>query len=339
MDTMVRARSMLWLATVTTLALVMALVMVWGSGSWRASASFGPEESTLVPVTPTRILDTRDPVNLGLDGPFVSAVSQELRVTGQIPTADGVQTVVPEGATGVVLNVTVVEPTAAGFVSVRPAGTPGAPTTSSLNFEAGVIVPNSVSVQVPTSGSNAGRIELTYDAFGVQGPTTDMLIDVVAYTSNAGLADLAARVSALEAQAADTASSLQSLDQQLGAKVDSCTDGAVMAGAYVSTMSASFTEMSGFSCSPVKISARRVSQGTYQVRWDGFDLQTTDANFQLTAAGPESGGRVVGYFFDPGAQADTLTVRTRRSDDDTLADTAFIITVFSAPVELTILDD
>ncbi len=154
-------------------------------------------------VTPERILDTRDPTNLGLPGPFVSQVSQKLQVTGSIPTATGTKVVVPAGATGVLLNVTSVGSTANGFISVRPGDATGTPTTSSLNVNAGVIVPNSVQVAMPTAGANAGKIDITWDAFGVAGPTTDILIDVVGYTTNTGLqqlvADVAAKASNVEA--------------------------------------------------------------------------------------------------------------------------------------------
>jgi hypothetical protein len=155
-------------------------------------------------VTPERILDTRDPNNIGLSGPFVSAVSQKLQVTGSIPTATGTKTVVPTGATGVLLNVTPVNPTAAGFISIRPGDATGAATTSSLNFTTGVagIVPNAVQVAVPTAGTNEGEIDITYDAYGQAGPTTDILIDVVGYMTSAGLQDLTARVTALEAATA-----------------------------------------------------------------------------------------------------------------------------------------
>lgn len=84
---------------------------------------------------------------------------------------------VPAGATGVLLNVAVVGPSADGFLSVCPGDATGAPSTSSLNFTAGDIVPNSVQVGLPT----AGQIDITYDAFGQAGPTTDVLIDVVGY--------------------------------------------------------------------------------------------------------------------------------------------------------------
>lgn len=159
-----------------------AVAVTLGGGTLHLAGATASEPSSIISITPTRILDTRDPTDLGLTGPFVSAVGQDLQVTGQVATTAGAQTVVPDGATGVLLNVTVVQPTAAGFVSVRPAGTAGPPQTSSLNFEAGDITPNAVFVALPTDGADAGRIEITYDAFGTPGPTTDILGDVVGYT-------------------------------------------------------------------------------------------------------------------------------------------------------------
>ena len=46
---------------------------------------------------------------------------------------------------------------------------------------AGQLIPNSVQVGLPTSGANVGQIDITYDAFGVAGPTTEVLIDLVGY--------------------------------------------------------------------------------------------------------------------------------------------------------------
>ena len=160
------------------------------SSTWHVEALPGPEESTVVTIDPERILDTRDGNDIGLVGPFVSATPQKLQVTGMVETADGTKTVVPSGATGVLLNVTVVSPTASGFVSVRPGNAGGAPTTSSLNFTIGQVVPNAVQVVLPTSGANAGMIEISYNAFGVIGPTTDILVDVVGYFTADGLQDL-----------------------------------------------------------------------------------------------------------------------------------------------------
>jgi hypothetical protein len=191
-----RVRPFLYFA----MGIAVTAVAVWSLSAWRASAAVSADESTFVAVSPTRILDTRE--DIGLAGPFVSPVAQDLKVTGTIPTKSGTIVVVPDGATGVVLNVTAVGPTAAGFVSIRPADAPGVPTTSSLNFNAGDVIPNSVTVQMPTSGGDAGKIEITYNAFDQAGPTTEMLIDVVGYTKNAGLASLQAQVTTLEAQVA-----------------------------------------------------------------------------------------------------------------------------------------
>ena len=147
-----------------------AVAVTFGAGGLAAVNAASSVPSSIVTIDPVRILDTR--TDVGLPGPFVSAVSQKLQVTGAA---------VPAGATGVLLNVTVASPMADGFVSVRPGDATGAPSTSSLNFVAGDVVPNSVQVGIPTTGANAGQIDITYDAFGQTGPTTEVLIDVVGY--------------------------------------------------------------------------------------------------------------------------------------------------------------
>lgn len=106
------------------------------------------------------------------------------------------------------LNVTAVGPTANGFISVRPGDASGAPATSSLNVESGTNLPNAVQVSLPTAGANAGQIDITYDAYGTQGPTTELLIDIVGYTTSAGLQQLVADVAA-KANAADVYSKAQ----------------------------------------------------------------------------------------------------------------------------------
>ncbi len=178
-------RGALWRSRWAAIGAAVAVSVGAGGIVQWASAASSPR-SDFISITPLRVLDTRNGVDVGLPGPFVSPVSQDLTVTGNIPTTTGAQIVVPAGATGVVLNVTVVQPTRAGFVSVRPADAPGTPATSSLNFEAGVTQPNAVTVQVPTAGADAGKIELTYDAYGTAGASTDLLVDVVGYYAPAG---------------------------------------------------------------------------------------------------------------------------------------------------------
>ncbi len=159
-----------------------AVAVTLGAGGLVGFVNAASPPSEVISITPVRILDTRDPNNVGLAGPFVSQVSQDLTVTGVVPAVGGAQQVVPVGATSVVLNVTSVGSNAAGFISVRPANAPGAPSTSNLNFAAGQVIPNTVIVEVPTAGADAGKIEITYDAFGVAGRTTDVLVDVMGYT-------------------------------------------------------------------------------------------------------------------------------------------------------------
>jgi hypothetical protein len=183
-DRLVRTR---WAAIGAAVA-----VSLGGGGLLLVDAAGGSEAST-VAIDPVRILDTRDPVNVGLAGPFVSAVSQKLQVTGSVPTTTlGTTTVVPIGASGVLLNVTAASPAANGFIAIRPGDAIGAPGTSSLNVNAGVTVPNAVTVALPTTGPNAGKIDITFDAYGIAGPITDILIDVVGYITDNTLNDILA---------------------------------------------------------------------------------------------------------------------------------------------------
>lgn len=161
----------------------------------------GPTESTVVTVDPTRVLDTR--FDVGITGKIVAGTAQKLQVTGTVDTwieATKVSTpkqVVPIGATGVLLNVTAVSPSAPGFLSIRPGSATGDPATAGLNFDAGDVVPNGITVAVPTSGANAGQIDLYFGA-ATPGATMDVVADIVGYTTNIGLLDLVQRVTVLE---------------------------------------------------------------------------------------------------------------------------------------------
>ena len=153
-----------------------ALAVTLGAGGFGFAGASAEVESSFVSVTPARILDTR--TGSGLVGPLVSPSPRVLQVTGSIARQNGsLAVVVPSGASAVVLNVTVVGADASGFLSVRPDGTPGVPETSNLNFIAAATISNAVTVALPSSG----KIELTYDAYGAVGPTTNVLVDVTGY--------------------------------------------------------------------------------------------------------------------------------------------------------------
>jgi uncharacterized delta-60 repeat protein len=116
----------------------------------------------LAPLTPTRIMDTR--LGTGALGPVPADKSVSLAVLGHggIPAS---------GVGAVVLNVTVTQTTAPGFVTVYPDGvTP--PTTSNLNFLAGVTVPNLVIAPVGADGKvdflngSAGTVQIIADVSG-----------------------------------------------------------------------------------------------------------------------------------------------------------------------------
>lgn len=192
-------RSRLWRSRWAAIGAAVAVTL--GGGGLFAVSAASPESST-VAIDPARILDTR--TDVGLADPFVSPVPQDLKVTGSIPTATGTKTVVPTGATGVFLNLTPVSSTAAGFISVRPANAPGLPTTSNVNFTVGEINPNAVLVELPVGGADDGKIEITFDAFGVAGPTTEVLVDVVGYTTDTRLKAIETSL-ATKADVADSA--------------------------------------------------------------------------------------------------------------------------------------
>ena len=165
----VDSRPRLWRSRWAAIGAAVAVTLGAG-GLITVSAAEGPQ-SSVVTIDPIRILDTRN--SIGLSGQFQSGVPRKLRVTNS-------------DLTGALLNVTVVAPTADGFLSVRPGDATGTPSTSSLNFVAGQIVSNSVQVGIPTSGRNARQIEITFDAYGVRGPTTHVLVDVVGYMFEGG---------------------------------------------------------------------------------------------------------------------------------------------------------
>lgn len=137
------------------------------------------ERPVTITVEPRRVLDTR--AGLGLAGPFGHAAPRDVQITGPvtIATASGTrtETVVPSGAVGVLVNVTVVRPSDGGFLALRPGGAPGEPTTSNVNFTAGAVVPNSATVDLSADGQIQVWVALHSGA-----GTANVLVDIVGYT-------------------------------------------------------------------------------------------------------------------------------------------------------------
>jgi len=156
--------------------------------------------ATYMPVTPTRILDTRtgvawyNPTNN--PGTLPANQSTYFRVTG---TGNGWfgPTVVPDDATAVTGNVTVTNATAGWALAITPddQGTPQTATTSTLNFSAGQTIANNVTVPLSDSSIN-GHYGL-YMTF-ITGPgtqysgnnnTVDVVFDVTGYYTGIGSSD------------------------------------------------------------------------------------------------------------------------------------------------------
>ncbi|WP_251064712.1 hypothetical protein [Streptomyces sp. ISL-44] len=129
--------------------------------AYTVTAAATAAKSRFVPITPSRFLDTRDGT-----GATKARVGPGGVVTLQVA---GVKGVPASGVTAVVMNVTAVNPTEAGHVMVYPNGQPK-PSVSNLNFSAGQIVPNLVTVPVVNGKvdlrNNAGSVDLIADVTG-----------------------------------------------------------------------------------------------------------------------------------------------------------------------------
>ena len=121
--------------------------------------------STYVPLSPTRILDTRDGTGRsGVSGPIPAGGTLELTVTG-------LAGVPATGVEAVTLNVTATNGTALdSYLTVFPTGAIR-PLASNLNFNAGKTVPNLVMARVGEGGkvtiyNNSGTADVVADLQG-----------------------------------------------------------------------------------------------------------------------------------------------------------------------------
>jgi len=120
--------------------------------------------------SPVRVLDTR--IGLGLSGPL----SANVGVSFPVASTSGI----PWCATAVTGNLTVVNQTSGWAVYLGPNQT-NTPTTSAINFNAGSVVGNSLTVAVnPTTG----YVGATY--ISTTGNTTDLVFDVTGYYGDTG---------------------------------------------------------------------------------------------------------------------------------------------------------
>ena len=147
------------------LALANGVVYVSCTVGMRDLYAFSLPPTTYHPLTPTRLLDSRD--HTGGLGTFSSHVAQTFTVTGH----GGV----PANATAVTGNVTVTGQTSGGFLSIGPVAQNN-PTSSTLNFPVGDDRANAVTVALGAGGT----LSVTYAA-ATLGPTAQVIFDVTGY--------------------------------------------------------------------------------------------------------------------------------------------------------------
>lgn len=128
--------------------------------------------ATYLPLTPNRVLDSRNPTRLGTTASLTSGTPASFQVTGR--SADP-KINVPANAVAVVGNLTAVNEGAGGYLSLTPARPAGAPTTSTINFPRGDTRANSVIAPLGAGGV------LWVTFIGTSGKHADVLFDVTGY--------------------------------------------------------------------------------------------------------------------------------------------------------------
>ncbi|MCL4807098.1 MAG: hypothetical protein KJ062_04795, partial [Thermoanaerobaculia bacterium] len=133
-------------------------------GAKTVSATFFPSSPAgFYPVTPCRIVDTRNAAGPYGSPPLAAGASRSFVIGGQCG--------VPSDATAVALNVTVTAPTDAGSLSLYP-GTGPPPDTDSIFFAAGRTRANNVTMGLAGGALSvldaqvAGTVELILDVSG-----------------------------------------------------------------------------------------------------------------------------------------------------------------------------
>ena len=168
-----------------------ALIGVFALHAWRADAAPGDNDTTFIPITPCRLLDTRPQTEFNV-GPRSTPIGENSPVTFTAWDSgdDDSLCQIPSSATAISTNTTIVNPTAPSFLKLYPADA-ALPDTSNLNYVAGQsATPNAVTIPLsPTGTFNV------YNRFG----TVDVIVDINGYYAKNSLQELTSRLVALEA--------------------------------------------------------------------------------------------------------------------------------------------
>ena len=117
--------------------------VIFDVAGWYSDGSTSVSGGLYAPLTPVRILDTRN----GL-GNVANKVGAGQSISVQVTGVGGVPS---SGVGAVVLNVTVTDPDAGSYLTAYPTGS-AVPNASNLNFGTGQTVPNLVVAKVGTGG-------------------------------------------------------------------------------------------------------------------------------------------------------------------------------------------
>ena len=156
-----------------------AVAVTLGGGTVLHYAAAAPGDvvaTSFVPISPTRILDTRPaPQTVGsFVGPLTSGQTHTFQVTGVAG--------VPANASAVVMNVTVDATTLSSFLTVFPAGATR-PTASNLNWKPSTTIPNLVTVKIGAGGQVSvfnltGNAHVIADVAGYYVPGNDKFVSL-----------------------------------------------------------------------------------------------------------------------------------------------------------------
>ena len=163
-----------------------AVAVTLGGGTVLHFALAAPGDvvaGSFVPISPTRILDTRPaPQNVGgFVGPLGTGETHTFQVTGVAG--------IPSNASAVMMNVTVDKPTGSSFLTVFPAGSPQ-PTASNLNWVANTTIPNLVTVKIGAGGQVSifnlnAKVQVIADVAGYFVPGNDKFISLDIFGTDA----------------------------------------------------------------------------------------------------------------------------------------------------------
>ncbi len=135
------------------------------------SAASSPTPSAFVPITPCRLIDTRPDTQVG---PRATPIAAQETYTATVRGANGACDI-PTTATGVSMNVAIVNPTGNSFLTLFPADASN-PGTANLNWVAGQApTPNAVTAALSTDGklaifNYAGTVDIAADIVGYYTP-------------------------------------------------------------------------------------------------------------------------------------------------------------------------